>query len=378
MKRLSLTYFLYFAQLGVLIPYLGIFLDGRGFSSSQIGELFALITFARIFGPSLWASLADRSGKVLLVLRLGCLFTVLSFVGVFWAQQFWWLTLCFGLMMMFWTAVLPQLEVVTLRQTEYFQHSYGNVRLWGSIGFIVLTVLTGHLIDIHGSEVPVVVSTLVLAGLFLSTLLIADKVPKSQSAERVKGQWHRALRRTFILFIVSATLLQVSFGVYYGFFALYMRDLGYSGQTTGIMIALGVVAEVIIFMLASRLIARVGVKWLLIVSCVFTGARWQLLGAFGDDLWLVALAQLIHAFSFGLTHAASVHFIFRYFDKRFQSRAQAIYISVAFGFGGALGNWFAGHLWQDGAGAQLSFTMAAGVAVIAGLVLLPVVRVRLH
>ena len=49
---LAITYWLYFGQLGVLVPYLGIFLDGRGFSSAEIGELFAVITLARILGQA--------------------------------------------------------------------------------------------------------------------------------------------------------------------------------------------------------------------------------------------------------------------------------------------------------------------------------------
>ena len=126
MKRLSFTYFLYFAQLGVLVPYLGIFLDGRGFTSAQIGELFALITLARILGPTLWAGIADKSGKVLRVMQLGALLTALSFFGVFWAYGFWWLTLAMGLTMMFWTAVLPQLEVITLSKATSEQFDYGN------------------------------------------------------------------------------------------------------------------------------------------------------------------------------------------------------------------------------------------------------------
>ena len=89
---LGLTYALYFGQLGVITPYLGVFLDGRGFTSVEIGELFAVITLARIIGPSLWAGVADRTGKILFILRLGSGLTVLSFIGVFWAYSFWYLT----------------------------------------------------------------------------------------------------------------------------------------------------------------------------------------------------------------------------------------------------------------------------------------------
>lgn len=376
MKRLSFTYFMYFGQLGVLVPYLGIFLDGRGFTSAEIGEFFALITLARILGPTLWASLADKSGKTLWVLQFGCGLTVVSFVGVFWASGFWWLSLVMGLMMMFWTAVLPQLEVITLKQTQTRNISYGSVRLWGSIGFIVLTVLTGQLLDYWGSEVPVYVSIGVLSLLFISTLLISHT--ENQHPEKVVSgvHWRRVIQPVFLVFLLSATLLQVSFGAYYGFFALYLRDLGYSGQTTGLLIALGVLAEIVIFLLSARLISRFGVKWVLIVSVLLTALRWYLLGYHVEYLITIGLAQLLHAFSFGLTHAASVYFIHHYFESAFQSRGQAIYISVAFGVGGALGNWVSGNIWQQGVGSVEAFAFSAAVALLGALILLPIQRNR--
>ncbi len=169
---LAITYWLYFGQLGVLVPYLGIFLDGRGFSSADIGELFAVITLARILGPGLWAGVADKTGNAIGVMRLGCFLTVLTFSSVFYFDSFWGLTLSFGLMMMFWTAVLPQLEVITMNSVVNTKATYGQVRLWGSVGFICLTVLVGKALDIFSTETPVHVSIGVLALLFVSTLFI--------------------------------------------------------------------------------------------------------------------------------------------------------------------------------------------------------------
>ncbi|GGF72373.1 MFS transporter [Alteromonas lipolytica] len=367
---LSLTYALYFGQLGVINPYLGVFLDGRGFTSAEIGELFAVITLARIIGPSLWAGVADRSGKILFILRLGSALTVLSFIGVFWAYSFWTLTLVMGLMMMFWTAVLPQLEVLTLQTIEGDSKRYGRIRLWGSIGFIVLTVIVGKALDFFSTDAPIYASMLVLIGLFISSLALTqpqNTVSKASASLRIMP----FLRdRVALLFLLSNGLLQLSFGAYYGFFALYMRDLGYSGMQTGLLIALGVVVEVGIFLVAQRLIARFGV-WRLMVFCLLaTGARWLALGTLADIFWLVFFSQFIHALSFGLNHSTSMHFIHHYFPPQIQGRIQAAYVSLAFGLGGAIGNYVSGRLWDQGTGATLTFAVAAACATVGGLVLL--------
>lgn len=367
---LALTYFLYFGQLGVLVPYLGIFLDGRGFSSADIGNLIAMITLSRVLVPSIWAGIADKTGNALGVLRIGCLLSALFFVLVFYLYSFWGLALAFGLMMMFWNAVLPQLEVVTMQSLGPTNTSYGQVRLWGSVGYIVLSVAVGKALDISSSEAPVYACMGLLVGLFLASLFIRQPAPNPSHAEVQGTLWNHALKSPFVIFLISATLLQVSFGAYYGFFALYMRDLNYTGQETGMLIALGVVAEVGIFLLARRLIARFGV-WNLLFGCMLlTAFRWYALAQWAENGWVVMLVQLIHALSFGLIHATSVHFIHTFLPAKFHSRGQALYISMAFGVGGAFGNFAAGQLWQQGSQAWLTFAAAALVCGVGGLVLL--------
>ena len=364
---LALTYWLYFGQLGVLVPYLGIFLDGRGFSSAEIGELFAVITLARILGPGLWAGVADKTGNAIGVMRLGCLLTVLTFSSVFYFTSFWGLTLAFGLMMMFWTAVLPQLEVITMSTVAKTRATYGQIRLWGSVGFICLTVMVGKALDMFSTDTPVHASIVVLTLLFVSTLFI--RAPNEASVEHSHSGsiWKYVKQRPFAVFIFASAFLQISFGAYYGFFALYMRDLDYSGQQTGIFIALGVLAEVGIFLIARRLISQFGVWNLLFASLALTALRWYALAAFADVFTVIVVSQFIHALSFGLTHAVSVHFIYQFLPKAYHSRGQAVYISVAFGLGGAFGNYLAGQQWQQGTQAYETFVTATVFAAIAAL-----------
>lgn len=359
------------------MPYLGVFLDGRGFNSTEIGELFALITIARIAGPNLWALLADKSGQALKVLQLGAFLTFATFCLAFVTQGFWALTISFALMMMFWTAILPQIEGLTLNCVSGNASRYGRLRLWGSIGYILLTILTGKMIDIFSSDAPLTVGAIVLFGLFLVTLFLVE--PKvEQSADHHHGSiWLKINTPIFYAFLLSAILLQLSFGPYYGFFALYVLELGYSGQATGWLIGLGVLAEVIIFLQAGKLIKKFGVKWILIISLLLTALRWFLIGFAANQPVILILSQVLHAFSFGMTHAASMHFIHHYFGQKFQSQGQAIYISAAFGIGGAIGSYGAGRFWQQGQGAELTFFLAAVFAVLSAMCLLPISKKRM-
>jgi PPP family 3-phenylpropionic acid transporter len=367
---LAVTYLFYFGQFGVLMPYLGVFLDGRGFSSSEIGELFALITVARIAGPNLWAVLADKSGRALNILQLGALLTFGTFCLVLIVDGFWALTLSLALMMMFWTAILPQIEGLTLNCVRGNASRYGRIRLWGSIGYILLTIFTGKMIDMFSSEAPIYVGAIVLFSLFAVTIFLKEP-PREKSTDLQQASiWNKINTSVFYTFLLSAALLQLSFGAYYGFFALYVLDLGYSGQATGWLVALGVLAEVVIFLQAGKLITLFGVKWILVTSILLTALRWYLLAVFASNPIILVLSQVLHAFSFGMTHAASMHFIHHYFGNKFQSHGQAIYISVGFGIGGAIGGYGAGYFWQQGQGAELTFTLAAMAAVLSALSLM--------
>ena len=352
------------------MPYLGVFLDGRGFSSNEIGELFALITVARIAGPNLWAVLAEKSGSALKVLQLGAWLTFCTFCLVFFVEGFWALTLSLALMMMFWTAILPQIEGLTLNCVLGDADRYGRIRLWGSIGYILLTIFTGKMIDVFSSDAPIYVGAVVLCSLSAVTLFLKQPARDKRSDLHQVSIWHKINTPVFYAFLLSAALLQLSFGAYYGFFALYVLDLGYSGQATGWLIAIGVLAEVIIFLQAGKLIALFGVKWILFLSILLTALRWFLLAVAANNPAILVLSQVLHAFSFGMTHAASMHFIHHYFGNQFQSQGQAIYISIGFGGGGAIGGFAAGHFWQQGQGAELTFILAGVAAALSALTLL--------
>lgn len=352
------------------MPYLGVFLDGRGFSSSDIGELFALITVARIAGPNLWAMFADKSGKPLKVLQLGAFLTFATFCLAFFVHSFWALTICLAMMMMFWTAILPQIEGLALNCVHGHAGRYGRIRLWGSIGYILLTIFTGKMIDMFSSDAPIIVGAIVLLSLFSVTLFLKEPAREENNNHLQVSIWQKINTPVFYVFLFSVALLQLSFGPYYGFFALYLLDLGYSGQVTGWLIALGVLAEVIIFLQAGKLIALFGVKWILFISILLTALRWYLLAVAASSPVMLVLSQILHAFSFGMTHAASMHFIHGYFGKQFQSQGQAIYISVGFGVGGAIGGYGAGLFWQQGQGAEFTFILAAVAAVLSALSLL--------
>ncbi len=368
--RFSSSYFFYFALLGLVSPYLSVFLDGKGFSSLDIGEILAIITATKIIAPSLWAILADKSGNQLGIIRLGALLALLSFSLIFLLDSYWPLTFALALFSLFWTAILPQLEVLTLNSVRHSSKIYARIRLWGSLGFIVLATVAGQVISLFSFEAFSVLGLIVLALLLVSTLCLNQ--PKASTNKQVETSniSSKLFETGFILFFISGVLLQISFGPFYNFFALFLRDLAYPGYAVGLLISLGVLAEIIIFIYAGSLFKYFSVKSLLVFSLFVTAVRWFLVAYFADSVWFLSFTQLLHAASFALYHSASMLFISKHFDKAQQSRGQAIYLGGVYGIGGAIGAYVAGILWLDGHGAKTAFIVAAAAALLASMLML--------
>ena len=380
--RLSSSYFFYFTILGLISPYLSVVRDGKGFNSLELGEIFAILTATKIVAPSLWAVLADKTGQQLLIIRLGVLLALLSFILLFWLDSYWPVSFALALFSLFWTAILPQLEVFTLTSVRRSSKIYARIRLWGSIGFIVLAILAGQVMEYYQSQdnsnryissftdAFVWMGCIILFCLLISTISIKPQRVINKTKTQALAIKENLLAARFVIFFISGLLLQISFGPYYGFFALFLRDLTYSGFSIGLLISLGVVAEILVFIYASTFFKYFSLKALLFFSLIITCARWLLVALYADSFVLLAFTQLIHAASFALFHSASMIFISEHFTPCQQSRGQAVYLGGVYGVGGAIGAYVAGVLWLNGTGASTAFLTASAAALIAALVML--------
>jgi PPP family 3-phenylpropionic acid transporter len=365
--RLSGFYFFYFALLGSAAPFLGLYFDHLGFTAERIGELVAIPMLMRCLAPNLWGWLGDVTGRRLAIVRIGALCTLTSFSLIFYSKSYAWLALVMALHAFFWHAVLPQFEVITLAHLHEQASRYGQIRLWGSIGFIAAVVGLGALFEHLSLDIYPAAVLLVMTGIVISSLWVPNAVPAERPESEGQGGFLRQLCRPGVLaFFVCVGLMQVSHGPYYTFFTIHLEALGYGRGTIGLLWALGVVAEILIFLVMARLLARFSLRQVLAASFLLAALRWLLLGTQADHLGVLLIAQLMHAATFGSFHAAAIHFVQSSFGHRQQGQGQALYATLA-GVGGALGALYSGYSWAS-LGPLWTFAIASlsalGAAVI--------------
>ena len=106
------------------------------------------------------------------------------------------------------------------------------------------------------------------------------------------------------------------------------------------------VAEILLFLVMARLLARFSLRRVLLASLLLAALRWLLLGNLADHWPVLLLAQVMHAATFGSFHAAAIHFVRHSFGARQQGQGQALYAALS-GSGGAVGALYAGYSWNS-------------------------------
>ncbi|MGD9356628.1 MAG: MFS transporter [Chromatiales bacterium] len=345
--RLSSFYLFYFAALGALIPFWTLYLSSLGFSSIQIGQLMAIPTATKIIAPYLWGWLGDHIGRRMAIVRTGSLLAFLTFLLVFWLSDYAGLALAMSLFSFFWNAVLPQVEVVTFHYLKDETPKYSRIRVWGSVGFVVAVTGLGFIVDSLGPSSILPVLALLYLGIWLASLLIPED-EEGRATDEPHIHIGSFMRQPAILaFFAACLLMQMSHGTYYTFYSIYLESQGYSKSLIGELWALGVVAEVIVYIFFMHAaLVRFGAIRLLMFSLLLAALRWLLIGSFSEHLSILLLAQLLHAATFGIFHAAAIHSVHHRFPRRLLGRGQALYSSVSFGLGGTLGSLSSGYLWE--------------------------------
>jgi PPP family 3-phenylpropionic acid transporter len=359
--RLSMYFGAYFLYAGAFVPYFALYLAARGFGAVEIAAVMAMPQLARIAAPTFWGWLADRAGAGRAIVVGSGLALVAGYPLLGAAEGALAVALVMLLMSLLSAGALPIVEAITMASLGGRAERYGPIRMWGSIGFIAGVLGTGLWLDAHAPPTLLwVIVVLAVLSLGVSLLLpVSQPHPGAVGTEAGLGE---VLRRPEVIALLGAGgCMAAAHGALYGFFSLHAQSLGYSKTAIGALWTLGVVAEIGVFLAWSRLARRWSLRLLLVASFACAAVRFLAIGWGTHLLVLVVAAQLLHAASFGVYHAASVAAVHRLFTGRLQARGQTLYSSLSYGLGGGAGLLIAGWTWEA-LGPGPSFSVSAAFA----------------
>jgi PPP family 3-phenylpropionic acid transporter len=355
--RLGAYYFFFFAYIGVFAPYFSLWLAAQGYGAAEIALVLAMPQIARIFAPALWGWVADRTGWRRGIVVFAAVSVFGGFAALYFVRGVTQVASVLLLSSVLAAGAMPLVETTALAVTRARPGSYGPVRLWGSIGFILTVLCTGAWLD-HNRPSGILN---IVTGLAAAVCIAAFGIPQreARAASPQPARIGALLARADVLAFFGACMcMSVAHGALYAFLSIHLEAAGYSKAAIGALWMLGSAAEIAVFVFLPQLMRRYSLRFLLIASFACAALRFLLIGWAVEVLALLVFALLLHAATFGLFHGASLAAVHRLFSGRLEARGQALYSSLTYGIGGAAGTLIAGWTWES-LGPGLSFTVSA-------------------
>jgi len=374
--RFKLAYLLFFAAIGILFNYYALYLQRVGLSGTQVGIVLAVLPLARVLSQPIWGLLGDIYRLRRVILSGACVGSALAALALDRSESFIWLLAVTMTLAVLNGPIGPFCDALALEhlERESRREEYGSLRLWGSVGFAVASLVIGALVI--GESIRLIVylysGTMILMGLITATL---PDVP-----DAVRATWRGSgsiLRGNPILlrFLIGITLIGTTLGVVNSYLIIYLTDIGAAGWVSGLTFALAGLLEVPLMAYASVLIRRWGLRAVLIGGVALQPLRWLLYTLITIPL-LVVPTQLFHSIAMLSLLVAGVLFTDQQLASQWRATGQTAYAAALHGIGPSIGILAAGVIYEyAGIGMVWWACVAAnliGVSVMAWAVWSPV------
>jgi MFS transporter, PPP family, 3-phenylpropionic acid transporter len=340
----SIYYFLYYAAISFLYPYLALFYQGQGLSGGQIGLLAAILPLIAFFGAPLWTGTADaihRHKAAAVIAILGAATIALILPGV---ATFAGLILAVGLLAFFMSPIGSLTDSAILSLLGERKEKYGRVRLWGTLGYGVVAPLAGELIGRFGLQW----AFWGYAILMVVGLLIVIPIPFRQS--RSSGSFLGGMRNLFanqpwMLFLVMVFIGGVGMATINNYLFIYMQSLGASKALMGVALMVSTASEIPALFFGNHFLRRFGARGLLIIAMATIGLR-LICYSLTTLFWVVLLIQLVHGLTFAIILIAGVSYADQVAPAGMKATTQGMFSGTLMGFGAATGGLLGGVLME--------------------------------
>jgi len=355
-------YFLYFGVMGIFLPYFNLYCYHLNFSGFEIGTLSAVRSVTLILFSLIWGTLADRF-QARRPIYIGCNFvSVAIWVFYFYTTDFWpmlFITVFYGI---FYAPIISFLEAFTMDVLGEEKKSYGRIRGWGSIAFIITVVVLGRIIDLYSINIII---ALIFSGSLVQAFF-SFKIPDIQIKEQTafSSKAKVLLKRRVVVFLFCAFLMLVSHGTYYGFYSIHLENLGYGKTFIGISWALASIAEIVVMIQSDRIFKRFSIDQVLVFSFLVAAFRWFAL-FFATSPPVILFLQIFHAVTYGTFHVSSILYIDSLTPDENKTLGQAVNNAVTYGLGLMVGFFVNGYLFEM-LGTFRLFMISSFIALLGG------------
>jgi MFS transporter, PPP family, 3-phenylpropionic acid transporter len=368
--RLSAFYAAFFVYGGITLPFLPAWLAFKGLDAGQIGLVLAAPMLVRPIALPLASRIADRFAAVRATLIATSLASVAALLLVGASDRFFTILASLAIAAAFISPTLPLADAYALRGLDERRRAYGPVRLWGSVSFVIANLAGGVVLSVAGAGNLIWVLVAAQAVTAATATILVPLPQRSTPSGRAPPSPSHWTDKAFIAVLAASSLIQASHAVMYGFATLLWTEKGLDGPTVGILWAIGVVAEIILFAVSGRFVPAVGAVRLLILGGAGAVLRWAVM-ALDPPLALLPVLQFLHAMTYGATHLGTMTFLADFAARGRGATAQGDYAAVqglTLGLAMSLSGVLVGRF---GGGAYAAMALAAALGTLIVIVAMP-------
>jgi MFS transporter, PPP family, 3-phenylpropionic acid transporter len=352
--QLALFYGAMFGMLGAYLPFFTVWLKAVGIEASWIGIITALPALTRFTVLPIVTDLAERRQSLRNAIVLTAFATALGLALVGTQHQALPVFLAFAATCCLWTPTGPLTDAYALRGVAHYGLNYGPLRLWGSAAFVVGALACGLLVDVIAPERLIWVIA-AMAGLSaFASLGLRPLVGLKKADVTPRGAGKLLRDPGFLAIIVASALIQGSHAAYYIFASIVWKQSGLGGLTIAGLWSLGVLAEIVLFAMSARFTLPPAV--LVVIGALSAVVRW-VITAQEPPLPVLAVVQLAHGLTFGLTQVGTMGLLVRHVPGHVMARGQG-YLAACSGIVSSSTSILSGAIYA-GYGQGVYYVMAA-------------------
>ncbi|MBN2555819.1 MAG: MFS transporter [Anaerolineales bacterium] len=249
-------YVLFIGGMGFLLPFWGLFLRRQGLTGTQIGWINTVLSGTTLLAAAGWGQLSDRHGSRRLI-PLALVLAAAATLLLRFQQGFWPLLLATGAYGAMYAGIMPLIYARAYDLTEQMKGiGFGSIRVWGSIGWIVIVLTGGWLIEQQGLGV----SFYGQAGAYLLAAAVACFIrftPRPAAAQCEEEESLTSWKNPRLLLLAAA--VAVAWLARVGplrFEGIYLDELGAGEWLIGVVSMSGAVVEIPAMFWADHLLKR--------------------------------------------------------------------------------------------------------------------------
>lgn len=353
-----LVYFLYYTGFGIYLPFINIYYSHIGLSGLEIGLINTLSPLVGMLSAPLWGILNDRFGKTRVLLAIAVTGSVLAGWGIAAAGTFMVIVPVATLFSLFYSTIQPMLDSNTLLLLGNHRERYGSIRLWGSAGYVLLTLAGGYLLERLGLQWLFPIFTLCMVALLISLFWFPTRRVEIGSTPRLfETLWSLLRQPHWLVFIISTMLVWVSANGMHTFLGVYLADLGASQWLIGLTMAIGGAAEIPSMYFGSKLLKHLAPKKMIAIGMFAYMVRMFCYAIMPSPEWAPAI-NLLNSVTFGFFWIGSVAYVNELAPDEIKATSQGLLLAVL-NLAALISTTFAGWLYDMTGPANLFLILSA-------------------